>query len=41
MAALLWHLIEVMHMVRDDLTGKRFGKLVVLKELGGGRIICR
>lgn len=28
-------------MVRDDLTGKRFGKLVVLKELGGGRILCR
>lgn len=41
MAALLWYLIEVMHMVRDDLTGQRFGKLVVLKELGGGRIICR
>lgn len=41
MAALLWHLIEVMHMVRDDLTGQRFGKLVVLKELGGGRILCR
>lgn len=28
-------------MVRDDLTGKRFGRLVVLKELGGGRILCR
>lgn len=28
-------------MVRDDLTGKRFCKLVVLKELGGGRILCR
>lgn len=41
MAALLWHLIEVMHMVRDDLTGQRFGKLVVVKELGGGRILCR
>ena len=33
--------IEVMHMVRDDLTGQRFGKLVVAKELGGGRILCR
>lgn len=28
-------------MIRDDLTGRRFGKLTVLKELGGGRIICR
>ena len=28
-------------MIRDDLTGKRFGKLTVLKELGGGRILCR
>ena len=28
-------------MIRDDLTGKRFGKLMVLKELGGGRILCR
>ena len=28
-------------MVRDDLTGQRFGKLVVIKELGGGRILCR
>ena len=28
-------------MVRDDLTGQRFGKLTVLKELGGGRILCR
>lgn len=33
--------IEVMHMVRDDLTGQRFGKLTVIKELGGGRILCR
>ena len=41
MAALLWHLIEVMHMVRDDLTGKRFGKLVVLKELGYRRAFCK
>lgn len=28
-------------MIRDDLTGQRFGKLTVLKELGGGRILCR
>ncbi len=28
-------------MIRDDLTGRRFGKLTVLKELGGGRILCR
>ena len=28
-------------MIRDDLTGRRFGKLIVLKELGGGRILCR
>lgn len=28
-------------MIRDNLVGQRFGKLVVLKELGGGRILCR
>lgn len=28
-------------MIRDDLTGQRFGKLTVLEELGGGRILCR
>lgn len=28
-------------MIRDDLTGRRFGKLTVLEELGGGRILCR
>lgn len=28
-------------MIRDDLTGRRFGKLTVIKELGGGRILCR
>lgn len=28
-------------MIRNDLTGRRFGKLTVLEELGGGRILCR
>lgn len=28
-------------MIRDDLTGRRFGKLTVIKELGGGRILCQ
>lgn len=28
-------------MIRDDLTGRRFSKLTVIKELGGGRILCR
>lgn len=32
---------EMIRMIRDDMTGQRFGKLVVLKELGGGRILCR
>lgn len=28
-------------MIRDNLIGQRFGKLTVIKELGGGRILCR
>ncbi len=28
-------------MIRDNLVGRRFGKLTVIKELGGGRILCR
>ena len=30
-----------MHPVVDDLTGQRFGRLVVLEELGGGKIKCK
>lgn len=33
--------LKVRNMIRDDLTGRRFGKLTVIKELGGGRILCR
>lgn len=32
---------EMIRMIRDDLTGQHFGKLTVIKELGGGRILCR